>query len=187
MIYFRWNIFQHGNTVIGILSILIQTFCFISIAFVQLKYRLGEQKINPANVTKRMNLMYDAHIEELNVGKWFSFEVEKSSEDTCLPSISNVKDTTKQNQHGLQYSVTCNNMFVECCYAISFLGCSIVFAISTIVRNTMTLHDLSDYSPLILRILDLAPPMFLSIGLPLSIHARHPEIMKYFTRILCHK
>ena len=94
MKYFRWNIFQLGNNVIGVLSILIQTFCSISITFVQLTYRVGDQKIDQANATKRMNQMYDEHIEELNVGNWFTYEVEKSKKVTCLSRISNVTALT---------------------------------------------------------------------------------------------
>ena len=130
-----------------------------------------------------MNSMYDTHIEELNVGKWFSFEAEEPVKTRFLSALSNVKNSIKLSKFGLQDTFPCNNIFFESCYSISLISAIALFATSAIVRKTMALHDLNDYPPVILRILDLGPPMFMSIGLPLSIHARHPEILKYFKRI----
>ena len=161
------------------------TVCFISIAFVQLKHRIEEQRMYSNNVTKRMNLMNDKHIEELNVGKWFSFEEERSVQISCRMPISHLMDLKKLRTSEIQLSLNINNMFFEGCYVMSILLGLVLLAISAIVRKTMTLHDLNEYPPIILRILDLSPPILWSIGLPLSIHAQHLEILKYFGRILC--
>ena len=162
------------------------TVCFICIAFVQLKYRIEEKRMYSNNVTKRMNLMNDKHIEELNVGKWFSFEDERSVRISCRTPISHLMDLKKLRTPGMQLSLNINNIFFEGCYIMSFVLCLVLLTISAIVRKTMTLHDLNDYPPMILRILDLSPPMLWSIGLPLSIHAQHLEILKYFGRMFCH-
>ena len=162
-----------------------QTVCFICIAFVQLQHRIEEQRLHSHDVTKRMNLMNDKHIEELNVGKWFSFEDDRSVEISCRTPISHLMDLKKLRTSGIQLSLNINNMFFEGCYVISIVLGLVLLAISFIVRKTMTLHDLNDYPPIILRILDLSPPMLWSIGLPLSIHAQNLEILKYFGRILC--
>ena len=182
-IHSRWNIFQLGNNVIGLFCMLSQVFCFISIGFVQVKYYIRERRNSSGDVRKRMNSMYDTHIEELNVGKWFSFEAEEPVKTTFLSSIFNSKNVTKFNSSRLQENFDCNKIFYESCYSISLILAIVLFATSAITRKTMALHDLNDYPPVILRILDLGPPMCMSIGLPLSIHAKHPEILKYFKRI----
>lgn len=161
------------------------TVCFISIAYVQLKHRIKEKRMYSNNVTKRMNLMNDKHIEELNGGKWFSFEDERSVRISCRTPISHLMDLKKLRASGMQLSLNINNMFFDGCYIMSIVLGLVLLTISAIVRKTMTLHDLNDYPPMILRILDLSPPMLWSIGLPLSIHAQHLEKLKYFGRMFC--
>ena len=169
-------------------SVLVQVFCIVSIAYIKVKYLLEERKRMEDNASGRIDPTNDVDKDSSPAVRNLNFRPNamrvKELTNNDLKSTL-VQRKSDENNSVLLNTTAYNKILVEV-YQLAFftIAMPIVLA-SAVVKGNLRINGVGEHSHILLCFLDLAPRILVSIVLPITVHACNPEIRRYIKRSVC--
>ena len=164
------------------------TLCMGIVAYYRVKYMLQETNQPHGNARARLNAnnnavsrvknnKEDVNASQLNLGQ----------NDIPMKRFNNIQITTTTPENRSQLIAApyilnnnvYNKILVEVNQIILIILCLTIKVASGVVKRSLTLTTVEEYSRILLFFLDLSPAILMSIVLPVAIHVRNPEILGY--------